>query len=207
MILAPFKFSGQKTKILPQFWAGTGHKSCGATRLDALRPLYAYCHMLTFGDGGSAPAHILRVSSVPLALGSPFSLTLSVAIPPPATLCKKGCNTYSLFLIGLGHCNTAGIICQAVKHNFLTYNVTPDKRSRMKVQNLPTENLLLALYSQHTRIKSIAIENSFHWSARVPPNAPIPPLISPICMSPFKHQRILLFFLGYNISHSISLLF
>ena len=60
--------------------------SCGATRLDATRPLYAYKHMQTFAYGGSSPAHILRVAPVPLALGSPFGLTLSAAIPPPAAL-------------------------------------------------------------------------------------------------------------------------
>jgi hypothetical protein len=78
--------------------------------------------MLTFAYGGSSPAHILRIASVPLALGSPFSLTLSAAITPPAALCKKGGNTYSLFLIGLVYFSTLKILCQvAILRNIHTF--------------------------------------------------------------------------------------
>jgi hypothetical protein len=68
--------------------------------------------MLTFAYGGSSPAHILGITSVPLALGSPFGFTLSAAIPPPATLWKKGGKIYSLFLIGLQYFSTLKMLCQ-----------------------------------------------------------------------------------------------
>ena len=71
-------------------------KSCGATRLDAVRPLkayFSYADPLTVGR----PSHIRKRTpqrvALLLALGSPFHHTCSIAIPPPATLwgVEMGC--------------------------------------------------------------------------------------------------------------------
>lgn len=82
--------------------AGTGVNSCGATLLDA----YASSLRILTYAGFCFRRTILRLTYsktfafFPLALGSPFSVISSAAFPPPAALCVKMSNAYSLFLIG-----------------------------------------------------------------------------------------------------------
>ena len=60
---------------------------------------------LTYGTGvGGAIVENRQVYH-----GSSFS----AALPPPAALCKKRNEAYSLFLIGFAYCSMAKIICQA----------------------------------------------------------------------------------------------
>ena len=87
------------------FSAGTGieNSTCGATRLGAVtHPLSAYYHMPNFVNGDST----LRLQysarkAFPVALRSPFSLTLDAAITPSATLSLQGGQAYLLSLNGL----------------------------------------------------------------------------------------------------------
>ncbi len=75
--------------------------SCGATLLDdkIVRLARTNIRRLLITES-PIPSHILRKAFL-LALGSPFSLTFSAAIPPAATLFKRSGKTYSLFLNGL----------------------------------------------------------------------------------------------------------
>jgi hypothetical protein len=95
--------------------------------------------MPAFDHGEPAPAHILRETSFPIALGSPLGLTLSAVIAPSTALWEKGCKTYSLFLNGLWDYNTAISGCQAVADIFLStahiIAVLPGLHGRWPVQD------------------------------------------------------------------------
>ena len=72
--------------------------------------------MQTFDNGvpysGAHTKRMFKNNFFLIALGSPFSLTFSAAITPPAALSEKRGKTYSLFLNGLSDFNTLFLLCQ-----------------------------------------------------------------------------------------------
>lgn len=81
--------------------------TCGATLLGASSaPTH---HVLTYADPVHGRSDRLTYSTIVflLALKSPFSLILSVAISPSAALFEIRDNAYSLFVFGFGFFNLA----------------------------------------------------------------------------------------------------
>lgn len=122
MVGSPFCVGGTEKIPVPKqipCWDRMENPAVPPGLTHRLRPLRAYQHTLTFGNGASRSGAHTQECPFLVALGSPLGRCFSAAITAPAALWEKRETAYSLFLNGLSQYSVKVSVCQEHVYIFL----------------------------------------------------------------------------------------